>query len=92
MWPGTFLYLQVGDDEPIKVKIVETRVLPETVEPTNVVELGPSKGDGLRLVCGNGSVLEILKLQPVTRKAMDAKSFVNGIQGKRVEWCRPPAE
>jgi methionyl-tRNA formyltransferase len=92
MWPGTFLYLQVGDDEPIKVKIIETRVLPDSVEPTTMVELGPDKGDGLRLVCGDGSILEILTLQPVTRKAMDAKSFVNGIQGKTVKWVKPPAQ
>jgi methionyl-tRNA formyltransferase len=92
MWPGTFLYLQVGDDEPIKVKIVETRVRDDTVEPTTIIEMGPNKGDGLRLVCGDGSVLEILKLQPVTRKPMDAKSFVNGIQGKTVQWVKPPEE
>jgi len=92
MWPGTFLYLQVGDEEPIKVKIVETHVLPEIAKPTTLVELGPLKGDGLHLVCGDGSILEILKLQPVTKKAMDAKSFVNGLQGKTVQWVKPPAE
>lgn len=92
MWPGTFLYLQCGDDELIKVKIVETKVLSETTEPTTVVKLGPSKGDGLRLVCGDGSILEIMKLQPVTKKAMDAKSFVNGLQGKVVHWVKPPGE
>lgn len=92
MWPGTFLYLQVGDDELVKVKIAETRVLPETTDPTTVLELGEKKGDGLRLVCGDGSILEILQLQPITRKVMDAKSFVNGIQGKTVQWVKPLAK
>lgn len=89
MWPGTFLYFQVGDDEsndPVKVKVVETRVLEETAEPTNVIEIGPKKGDGLRLVCSDGSVLEMLKVQPATRNVMDAKSFVNGLQGNSVRW------
>ena len=88
MWPGTFVYLQVQDDEPVKVKIVSTRVIPETAEPTSTLVLGPNKGDGLRLVCGDGSVLEILELQPVTRKVMDAKSFMNGVRGRTVQWVK----
>lgn len=92
MWPGTFLYLQIGDDdddskkEPVKVKVIESRVLEETADPTDVIEIGPNKGDGLRLVCADGSVLEMLKVQPATRKAMDAKSFVNGLQGQPLMW------
>ena len=94
MWPGAFLYLQIGGDdndnaEPTKFKILETRVLDETVdEPTNVVAPGNTKKDGLRLVCVDGSVLEINKLQPATRKAMDALSFVNGLQGKTARWVQ----
>ncbi len=95
MWPGTFLFLQIGDDdavEPVKVKIIQSRVLGETgiVNPTNVVELGPAKTDGLHLVCGDGSVLELLKVQPVTRKAMDARSFVNGLRGESLRWVEMP--
>jgi methionyl-tRNA formyltransferase len=90
MWPGTFIYIQVDDDEPTKVKIGETRVLEETMDPSQTVEMGPSKKDGLRLVCGDGSVLEILQLQPITRKMMDAKSFVNGLRGKTLQWVKSP--
>ncbi|KAL9188763.1 hypothetical protein ACHAXT_007141 [Thalassiosira profunda] len=89
MWPGTFLYFRIGDDEakdPVKVKVIESRVLDETAEPTDVIEIGPKKGDGLWLVCGDGSVLEMLKVQPATRNVMDAKSFVNGLQGQTVRW------
>ena len=90
MWPGTYIYIQIGDDdtkEPTKMKVVETRVLDETAEPTNFIEIGPNKKkDGLRLVCADGSVLEMLKVQPVTRNVMDAKSFVNGLQGQSVRW------
>ena len=95
MWPGTFMYFQVGDNddsEPVKVKIIESRVLQETgsVNPTNDVELGPAKTDGLHLVCGDGSVLELLQVQPVTRKAMDARSFVNGLRGEKLRWFEMP--
>jgi methionyl-tRNA formyltransferase len=91
MWPGTFLYLKIGDGEPVKVKVIKSRVLKDQGEEnTDVVELGPNKGDGLRVVCGDGSVLELLTVQPVTRKAMDAKSFVNGLRGETLAWTKTP--
>jgi methionyl-tRNA formyltransferase len=104
MWPGTFIYLQVGDDdpesadadEPVRVKILKTRVVGEdeegggVVAPTNLIEMGPRKKDGLRIVCGDGSVLEVAQLQPATKKAMDAKSFVNGLRGQTVRWVKTP--
>lgn len=98
MWPGTFLYFLIGDDEsaePIKVKVIQSRVLHDdagSVDLTEDVVLGPEKKDGLRLVCGDGSVLELLQIQPVTRKAMDAKSFVNGLRGERLRWVKSPDE
>jgi methionyl-tRNA formyltransferase len=94
MWPGTFLYVQVGDDqdvEPVKMKIIKTRVLQEDAEElTDEIVLGPNKKDGLRVVCGDGSILELLEVQPVTRKAMDAKSFVNGLRGEIIRWVKMP--
>lgn len=91
MWPGAFVYLEVGEGmEPAKFKLLETRVLEEKTKPTDVVEAGPTKQDGLRLVCADGSILEINRLQPATRKPMDALSFVNGLQGKAVRWVKTP--
>jgi methionyl-tRNA formyltransferase len=87
-WPGTFCYLKIGDEDPVKHKIIETRVLDECMPVRQVLEMGPSKHDGLRMVCCDGSVLEILKLQPNTRNVMDAKSFVNGLQGRNVMWVK----
>merc|ERR1712224_156689 len=88
------MYVQVGDDEndePLKVKVIESRVVgePGSVsgdELTHLVEIPPGKGKGLMVVCSDGSVLELLKVQPVTKKVMDAKSFVNGLQGKTLRW------
>ena len=75
--------------EATKFKLLETRVLDGKTDPTDAVEPGPSKKDGLRLVCSDGSILEINRLQPATRKPMDALSFVNGLQGKTVRWVKP---
>jgi len=90
MWPGAFLYLQVGETEPTKYKILETRVIKETSDPTEEVVPGPTKKDGLRLVCYDGSILEINRLQPATKKPVDALSFVNGLQGRTVRWVKTP--
>lgn len=90
MWPGTFVYLQIGNEEPTKVKIVRTRVTGERTEPTDVIVKGEQKNDGLRLICHDGTVLEIMELQPVTKKVMDAKSFVNGLRGRQVRWIETP--
>lgn len=96
MWPGTFMYVQIGDaspeNAPVKLKIIESRVLADkgSESLTSEIVLGPKKGDGLRVVCGDGSVLELLRVQPVTRNAMDAKSFVNGLRGEKLNWVQMP--
>ena len=93
MWPGAFMYLEVGEgSEPVKFKILQTRLLDETAEagPTDVIERGPSKKDGLRMVCFDGSILEINRLQPATKKPVDALSFINGLQGRTVRYVKTP--
>ena len=90
MWPGTFVYLQIGDEEPTKFKIVRTRAMGERTDPTDLIVKGEQKNDGLRLICHDGTVLEIMELQPVTKKVMDAKSFVNGLRGRQVKWVETP--
>jgi len=90
IWPGAFLYLQVGETPPTKYKILNTRVLSEMSDPTDEVLPGPTKKDGLRLVCHDGSILEINRLQPATKNPVDALSFVNGLQGRKVKWVKTP--
>jgi methionyl-tRNA formyltransferase len=90
MWPGTFVYLEIEGSHRLRLKLWKPEMLDERMEATQLVEIGPSKKDGLRLVCDDGSVLEILKLQPVTRNVMDAKSFVNGLRGRAVKWVKTP--
>ena len=93
MWPGCFMYLEVGKGtKPVKFKILKTRLLEEKTERTDIVEAGPSKKDGLRLVCFDGSILEINSLQPATKKPVDSLSFVNGLQGRTVRYVKTPEE
>jgi len=92
MWPGAFMYFKVGEREPMKVKVIKTRVVPETSEPTDVVELGPNKKSGLYVVCHDGSILELLEVQPATRKAFPARDFKNGYPGETIRWVKTPKD
>ena len=62
----------------------------EKKPPTDVVTRGPTKKSGLYVTCGDGSVLELITVQPATRKAFPAKDFQNGYPGKTIRWVRPP--
>mmetsp|Transcript_16622 Transcript_16622/g.38169 ORF Transcript_16622/g.38169 Transcript_16622/m.38169 type:complete len:411 (+) Transcript_16622:80-1312(+) len=95
MWPGAFIYLEVGEGSaPVKYKILDTRLIEGTAEggPTDLIERGPTKKDGLRLICFDGSILEINRLQPATKKPVDALSFLNGLQGRTVRYVKTPED
>lgn len=55
-----------------RIKIIETRKSDKKGNPGQVVSVNP-----LTVACGEGAV-EILKLQPEGKKAMDSKSFLMG--------------
>lgn len=99
LWPQAFLWLQVGDrPEPIKVKVLQTRVVEDddgtdlVRDPTDVVDVGPTKKSGLYVVCGDGSVLELLEVCPATRRPCRARDFYNGYRGEVIRWVRPPED
>ncbi len=101
IWPGIWSNFQVGDSEEAqRIKLITTRVLGEagSSAPTDEVQVvkyqntdsngnkvGKQK-DILSVVCGDGSVLGVLELQPPGKKVMDAKSFVNGLRGQELRW------
>ena len=92
VWPGTWMYFTIGDEsnEPVRVKVIQTQVReekPGSGSPTRQVQLGKGKGEGLLVVCADGTVLELLQVQPETKKVMDAKSFVNGLRGQALHWA-----
>jgi methionyl-tRNA formyltransferase len=90
MWPQTYLWIQPGDREPIQIKVLETRVpVMDPIEPvTNTITVGPTKQDGLYVTCFDGSVLELLKVQPATKKAFAARDLQNGYPGETLRWIR----
>jgi hypothetical protein len=47
------------------------------------------KIDVLKVVCGDGSELGLVQVQPASKKAMDAKSFMNGLRGAPLSWTVP---
>ena len=102
MWPQTFMYMQVYEDadsdeplleKPFKVKVLETRYLEEPAEEhTTVVQLGPhKKKDGMRVVCHDKSVLELIRVIKVgNNKPFMAKDLQNGYPGKVLRWVESP--
>ncbi len=95
-WPGTWCRLRIGDDEPVRAKLGMTRVGRggggmegggEGTDGGGERRVSLTRGgDALRLVCGDGSVLEVLKLTMPGRKPVDAKSWWNGLNGREAVW------
>ena len=95
-WPGTTAEFVINSQEPeeekIKVKIVTTRVRrKEGGAVLGVHQIScDDKANTLVVTCDDGSQLDVLEIQPPGKKPMDAKSFWNGMRGRRVERARVP--
>ena len=92
-------------DEPplvMKIKIHETRVIPDlTLTPTDIILTSlPSTSDiatntavpatGLYVVCCDGSVLELIRIQPPSKTAYPARDLVHGYPNATIQWVQPP--
>lgn len=74
-WPGVWLAR-----EGRRIRVLEARAVDAAAggaEPGTVLALD---GEALRVACGGGSVLEILRLQPEGRRPMASRDAVNGRQ------------
>lgn len=90
MWPQAWMHVKVGDrPEVVKLKVIQTRVVEGNNVPTHAITVGPTKQDGLYVTCGDGSILELLVVQPATRKAFPARDFQNGYPGETIRWVKP---
>ena len=87
-WPGSRVSLKVGDGSEVALKLLTTRVGPtssgEAVSTTAQLPLTWSPPESLQVQCGDGSVLEVVEVQPESKKAMAAKAFWNGLRGREV--------
>ncbi|GMH83597.1 hypothetical protein TrST_g7148 [Triparma strigata] len=101
MWPGTYFYFYLEEDDASsktlkKVKVGKSAVISNTERATDLIgselTLLKGKGAGLGVLLADGSALELFTVQPEGKKMMDAKSFVNGLGGKKVLWAIPPPQ
>ena len=91
-WPGTWarFLLRGGDSgggEPVDLKVIRTRVGqdPFPVEgeaAATGVQLQKGKEPALLVRCRGGTTLEVLQMQPPTKKPMDPRSYYNGLRGR----------
>ena len=91
-WPGTWarFLLRGGDgrgDEPVDLKVIRTRVgqdpFPVEGEAAAAgVQLRKGKEPALLVRCSGGTTLEVLQMQPPTKKPMDPRSYYNGLRGR----------
>lgn len=75
-----------GDESVLSPPVVED----DDNDPTTVIRFGPSKQKGgLYVTCYDGSILELLEVQPPTRRSFRAKDFQNGYPDETIRWVRP---
>jgi methionyl-tRNA formyltransferase len=71
-WPGTFSFFR---DLAVKLWLGHVAADRTTEEPGRVIELTKQS---LRVACGEGTVLEILEIQPENRPRLTAADFIHG--------------
>lgn len=84
-WPGTSATFDIGGESFI-VKIMKTRKVVSKVEGLSL-EPGSvtlSK-QGVFVTCGEGTVVELIAVQPPNKKVINASDWVRGMQGKTIK-------
>jgi methionyl-tRNA formyltransferase len=100
MWPQTYLTVRVGArPDPIRLKVLTTRVVASPPPPYNddekdaatarIIMPGPKKTSGLYVTCYDGSVLELVEVQPPTKRPFPARDFQNGYPDETICWVHP---
>jgi methionyl-tRNA formyltransferase len=99
MWPQTFLTVRIGTrPDPIRLKVLTTRVVASPPPPQDdekdatrarTIVPGPKKTDGLFVKCYDGSVLELVEVQPPTKRPFPARDFQNGYPDETIRWVHP---
>src|SRR5262245_58762512 len=76
-WPTAYTHWHRPQGEPLRVIILKAEALPQRTDaPTGqVVE---ASGDLLALACGEGTVVNLVTLQPSGKKALPARDFLRG--------------
>lgn len=96
-WPGTYAFFSISQSEKQRVKIVTTKILDSSCPsiPFEAGSIGMTKEnnqDFLAVRCKDKTMLGVLELQPASKKVMNAKAFLNGLQGQLdIKWLREEA-
>ena len=89
-WPSTeqtfCIVNENSQQEYVKIQVLQTRVgsseLWDGEDPLAVI---PTRTGGLLVQCNDKSILELLRLRPQGKKAMDAAAWVNGLRNREVK-------
>lgn len=94
-WPGVVVAFKFGNGTEQRLKLLDTRVLGPEDLPENynqeqasrdwnvrLIKVGAAREEYLAIPCKDGTVLGAKEVHPETRKAMTARAYVNGLQGK----------
>lgn len=76
----------------VRLKVLASRVAAPAGRPAlgvHEVRLAPA-GDALRVTCDDGSVLDLLTVQPPGKKAMGGGTYWNGLRGEKLARKRVP--
>ena len=74
IWPGAFTFFR----DNLRLKIIRCQPLPQTLDaPPGTLEI---VGKRKLLVATSDGALQLLKIQPATKKVMEAGDFINGYQ------------
>jgi methionyl-tRNA formyltransferase len=74
-WPGAFTRHGGRLLKVLKSRALPGRAVPESAAPGQVLDTGR---DGLHVCCGGGTLLEIVEVQPESRRAMAASAWAAG--------------
>ena len=73
-YPGASIKTRAG-----RLKLLSAKALTDdATDAAPGIFLGRSQTDGLRIACGDNSVLQITELQPAGKKPMSGAAFLNG--------------
>jgi methionyl-tRNA formyltransferase len=86
------------NDDALDLKIIKTKVVDASLIAEDTWRSDDDDDDdakcqavahgkqGLLVKCGDGSVLQIIEVQPPGKKPMSARSFANGLKGRKLYW------
>ena len=77
---------ETSQQEYVKIQVLRTRVgsseLWSGEDPLAVI---PTRTGGMLVQCNDNSTLELLRVRPQGKKAMDAAAWVNGLRNRKVK-------